>query len=268
NLNDLIPGGTGWDLVRATDINHAGQIIGYGVLHPYYEGYLRAFRLDPLIPCTDASECDDGVFCNGVEVCVDGVCGEGSNPCPGQTCDESMGMCGPSTCNLDGSCDLTENCNSCPDDCISHDGSQACGDGICQPGNGEDCLSCPSDCRGKQNGNPSSRYCCGEDVDCTDERCNADTWVCDDALPAAFCCGDGTCAYGEDECNCPGDCGEPQFPHEFECADGVDNDCDGFIDSTDSDCCGQEGEPCYADADCCSENCKWSNQWPYLGTCR
>lgn len=43
NLNDLIPCNSGWKLTEATDINNAGQIIGFGAK----DGEVRAFRLDP-----------------------------------------------------------------------------------------------------------------------------------------------------------------------------------------------------------------------------
>jgi probable HAF family extracellular repeat protein len=47
NLNDLIPPGSGWDLVKALDINDAGQIVGFG-LPPGGGSYdLRAFLLVP-----------------------------------------------------------------------------------------------------------------------------------------------------------------------------------------------------------------------------
>jgi trypsin-like peptidase len=49
------------------------------------------------------------------------------------------------------------------------------------------------------------------------------------------------------------------------CNDGVDNDCDGFIDCADSDCssapncsssCSPAGAVCSVNSDCCSNNCK------------
>jgi hypothetical protein len=40
----MIPAGSGWILVRATDINDAGQITGFGFLN----GNRRAFMLDLL----------------------------------------------------------------------------------------------------------------------------------------------------------------------------------------------------------------------------
>ena len=43
DLNDRIPQGTGWELVRAQDINNAGEICGYGVV----QGQTRGFLLRP-----------------------------------------------------------------------------------------------------------------------------------------------------------------------------------------------------------------------------
>jgi probable HAF family extracellular repeat protein len=43
NLNSRLPSGSGWELVEATGINDAGQIVGYG----RHEDRLRAFLLTP-----------------------------------------------------------------------------------------------------------------------------------------------------------------------------------------------------------------------------
>jgi beta-glucanase (GH16 family) len=48
-------------------------------------------------------------------------------------------------------------------------------------------------------------------------------------------CGDATCDPGEDQCNCPEDCGIPPST-ETNCTDGDDNDCDTYTDCDDSDC--------------------------------
>lgn len=58
-----------------------------------------------------------------------------------------------------------------------------CGNGICEPGEGEDCLSCPADCNGKQTGKPNGRFCCGDGegrgpVDCSDPRCTESGYEC------------------------------------------------------------------------------------------
>lgn len=47
-----------------------------------------------VIACTDASNCDDGLFCNGPEECLFGVCFTGFEPCAG-SCDELTDTCGP-----------------------------------------------------------------------------------------------------------------------------------------------------------------------------
>ncbi len=185
------------------------------------------------------------------------MCQDGGNPCPGQGCDEGTETCLPLTCDNDGACEAGEDCSSCPADCVSGGGgSPVCGDGICQPSNGEDCLSCASDCRGKQTGNLSNRYCCGLDVDCADARCDAETWICDDAPSVPYCCGDAMCDPGEDPCNCQVDCGAAP-PIEANCTDGVDNDCDDLTDGADPECaCGHKGDACLIDFDCCSGVCK------------
>jgi hypothetical protein len=53
-------------------------------------------------------------------------------------------------------------------------------------------------------------------------------------------CGDGVCDPGEDSCGCPADCGSSPAT-ETDCADGVDNDCDGLVDCDDPDCSGASG---------------------------
>jgi len=42
DLNDLLPEGSGWELLQAFDINDAGQIVGTG----YLNGVMRAYRVD------------------------------------------------------------------------------------------------------------------------------------------------------------------------------------------------------------------------------
>lgn len=226
----------------------------------------------------DDARCDNGLYCDGSELCDAALgCLTGDDPCPGQGCDESTDTCMSLICNNDGVCDAGEDCDTCPNECIGGGGATPfCGDGICQPAEGEDCLSCASDCRGKQNGNPSNRYCCGADVDCTDARCNTDAWTCDDAPTDPYCCGDGACEGAEDSltcgvdcycgdglcdaaedaCGCTTDCGAPPA-RETNCTDGSDNDCDGLTDRSDPDCaCGQRGDACSTGSDCCSGTCK------------
>ncbi len=76
------------------------------------------------------------------------------------------------------------------------------GDGVCDPE--ESCERCPADCSAQGGG--------------------------------VGCCGNGTCEAGESPCLCPADCG-PQTPSEATCGNAVDDDCDGEVDCTDTDCC-------------------------------
>lgn len=63
DLNDVIPVDSGWVLVRATDINDHGQVVGRGRI----AGQTRAFLLDYIGP----PECGDGTLQAGEE-CDDG----------------------------------------------------------------------------------------------------------------------------------------------------------------------------------------------------
>jgi CotH kinase protein/Lamin Tail Domain len=48
-------------------------------------------------------------------------------------------------------------------------------------------------------------------------------------------CPDGTCSAGENRCSCPADCGQPPASEGI-CSNGFDDDCDGALDCSDTDC--------------------------------
>ncbi len=141
-----------------------------------------------------------------------------------------------------------------------------CGDGTC---NGtEDACNCPEDC-----GTPVSTelgLCadfsdndCDSVVDCDDSDCNLD--------PACPYCGNTYCDATESSCSCPADCGSPPNT-ELACGDGLDDDCDTWVDCDDPDCeedeaClaggGLPGDPCASGADCLSGLCH-----PVKHTCK
>jgi hypothetical protein len=64
-------------------------------------------------------------------------------------------------------------------------------------------------------------------------------------------CDDGTCDPGEDQCNCPEDCGIPPTT-ETSCTDGIDEDCDTYTDCDDIDC---DGDPACIDPYCGDGTC-------------
>ncbi|NIP38907.1 MAG: M23 family metallopeptidase [Candidatus Dadabacteria bacterium] len=189
--------------------------------------------------------------CGTCSSCGDGTC-DFDESC--ETCQADCGTC--STCG-NGACDLTEDCNTCPQDCISGSGP-SCGNGICEAAEGEDCKSCPIDCNSKTKGNPKTHFCCGEGGVCGNSQCSSDPYSCTEDPSASYCCGDaicegaedtssceidctaavcgdGTCDGSEDICFCSADCGSPAGS-ELSCTDGSDDDCDGAVDCSDSDC--------------------------------
>ena len=269
----------------AIDMGPLGFDSGYG-----YGRIDVIASLSLIRPCAEDAECDDGIFCNGVEICsFSGDCLSGQDPCPGETCDENSDVCVP--CDGDGICEQGEDCTNCSSDCISGGGEGGvCGNGICEPSIGEDCLSCAADCGGKQVGAAKKQYCCGDGagtnpVGCTDLRCTNEGFECSDALSNPYCCGDSACESGEDSFNCGIDCGPPPTcgdsncdsgedqcgcpqdcghspSNETNCSDGLDNDCDNFIDGDDSDCkCLPRKKACTKDAECCSF-------WCHRGACK
>ena len=162
---------------------------------------------------------------------IDADCGDG-NACTADICDPATGLCSNdpiAPCCGNGTCELGENCNTCPSDCFSASGA-VCGNGICEVGDGENCVSCPADCNGKQTGKPSDRFCCGEGT-CRDTGCTSGEFECTDNPVEPACCGDFRCEGSEDSFNCEVDCGAPPA-------------------------CKDAGVSCSSDADCCSNKCR------------
>ncbi|MBU1432434.1 hypothetical protein KKF91_17995, partial [Myxococcota bacterium] len=100
------------------------------------------------------------------------------------TCEADCGAC----CG-DGRCDPRqgEDCARCEADC-----GACCGDGACEAARGEACDTCAEDC-----GDCCGDGLCGGPVRETCATCPQD---CGD------CCGDGACAIDEDCLSCPDDC--------------------------------------------------------------
>jgi serine protease AprX len=158
--------------------------------------------------CDTNNDCDDGLFCNGAEICSSGVCQSGSDPCPGQTCDEGSDTCVPQVCDNDGTCEPDEDCNNCPNDCISSPGGgspENCWkyDGICHPNKeGPDCSDCA----------PS--WCCGDGV-CEGDEDNINCEIdCDDSVPPTAEC---SSYLDKKSCNLDPECGWIGHPKQGNC---------------------------------------------------
>ncbi|HUU85583.1 MAG TPA: hypothetical protein VM243_18945 [Phycisphaerae bacterium] len=275
---------------------------------------------DGYVDCVD-SECKDDPACAGIVCDGDWVCeteehscycwmdcdpppvmetscsNELDDDCDGMTdCDDLLECtfspdCMSTGCDMDGVCEVDEDCINCPTDCI-RGGGTICGNGVCEPAGGEDCVSCPGDCNGNQGGAVKKQFCCGDGdgvnpIGCDDSRCTSEGFACSSDPAPTYCCGDGfcegaedgfncaidcgappvcgdtNCDPGEDQCNCLGDCGTPPGT-ETVCDDGIDNDCDGPADCADADCTGDPACPlcdndgvCETDEDCvtCPNDC-------------
>jgi len=176
-----------------------------------------------------APVCDDGLFCNGTESCNEGTdsCDNGTDvECgPGEICDEDVNQCVVQVCDNDGICEAGENCGNCASDCIGGTTpGAACGNGICEAGDGETAATCSADCNGVLNGKPSSRFSCGLTgqyaVSCSDPRCTTGGFDCTEVpvAPVDYCCGDDVCGGPEDSNSCALDCGPPPAPF---CGNGI-----------------------------------------------
>lgn len=119
---------------------------------------------------------------------------------------------------------------------------------------------------------------CDDGDGCTTDTCNVDDEVCEFT---PIDCGDGdactidSCESGSGCANDPIDCDDGDACTSDSCAAGVcsndpicglaDGCCDPSCDpGGDPDCfvCGEKGDPCASNADCCSNKCKKN------GTCR
>ncbi len=122
--------------------------------------------------------------------------------------------------------------------------------------------------------------CDGVDNDCdgtVDEGLTNSCGGCGtlSAAPGDGCgeCGTYVCGGNDVTCDDPGSnaCGYCGSVPAEDCADGVDNDCDGLVDAADSDCapapsCGAQRDACASNDDCCSGQCQTNGRW--AGTCK
>ena len=185
--------------------------------------------------CSGGKICQSGA-CTGSIICGDGHCeesnGENCANCPGDCdCDEGAmclkdgACCKPSCtgkhCGFDG---CTGTCGVCAPGAICKaelcEAQASCGNGTCEPSEGENCASCPLDC-----GCAAAEQCTPEAVCCTascankvcgDDGCGGSCGACPTgkgcqagACTSDLYCGNGQCDPGAAEhCgNCKADCG-------------------------------------------------------------
>ncbi|MCD4705553.1 putative metal-binding motif-containing protein, partial [bacterium] len=217
--------------------------------------------------------CCGVVCCNNGEICSAGnTCLSCNNLCDGSCQDANCADdpdCSGISCCGDGSCDAGE-CSNCPADCAVAD---CCGNGICDSAVGENTVNCSGDCvcQDADNDGHTDQICGGDDCDdfnpnrfpgnpeiCDgiDNDCNPATIdgnICDNdndnycdcsqnfeiaSNLSAICSGTNTSSsfWWNQTCDC-NDNNININPDEAEnCANGVDDDCDGDIDNNDLDC--------------------------------
>ncbi|MFC1612000.1 MopE-related protein, partial [Myxococcota bacterium] len=182
-----------------------------------------------------AADCPTGateVCCSGA--LFDGECCSNSDCDAPEACDEHL--CTAPTCG-DTSCNGTEDCLTCPDDC-----GACCGDAACTSAHSEDCATCPADCP-----TPTGEVCCAG------------------ALFAGDCCEDGACVAPETcvgyQCLSPSSCESDADGDHYgvgaSCAGPDCDDADPTIHPAAQERCNSKDENCDGAVD---------EDWPELGT--
>jgi hypothetical protein len=149
--------------------------------------------------------CGDG-SCNGAETC--GTCAadcpcQGGQVCAGSSC--CTKQCSGKTCGDDG-CGNPVGCGSCQSGQSCQAGTckanVSCGDGVCTAGS-ENCATCPSDCLV-----PTGQRCCADGTIhncCDDDQCPSDPSTCLTQICFNGSCKPILCPTGS-ACCCDGAC--------------------------------------------------------------
>ncbi len=216
---------------------------------------------DGFFDCDD-SDCDGHAACGGAEtICDDSLDNDADGPvdCADSDCDGMAGVGGTCTSGSEPICDdwfdndadgqvdcadpdcdgiavfgttCTFGAETICDDGFDNDGDGQidCDDGDCYVGGGEtDCTDyIDNDCDGL--------------TDCEEASCDAVQRECSRANAYGTCYGVETCEYPDGYMNCSALTPEPETG-VARCADGVDNECDGFTDCQDVDCDGTNVGP-------------------------
>ncbi|UCE58558.1 MAG: hypothetical protein JSU63_14070 [Phycisphaerales bacterium] len=177
--------------------------------------------------CSNAEECDDGLFCTGTPSCVNSRCRYSGGPCPDAfVCNEDADQCDCTStpdCEDDLFCTGVEFCNPMTSACEST--GDPCAPDLCDEDN-DRCVECftNEDCS-------DDLWCNGAELCSGTPRVNDLPVVCEPGTPP---CSGGICDEARDRCL---DC-----IFNADCADGLF--CNGSEMCVDGDC-QESSDPCY-----------------------
>ncbi len=222
----------------------------------------------------DCNDADSSIHPDAVEICDDGIDNDcdGNVDCSDSDCADSP-ACHCTDADNDGyyaqsGCGTAADCNDA--DSSIHPGAvEICDDGIDNDCDGNvdcsdsDCADSPAcHCTDADNDGYYAQSGCGTAADCNDADSSIHPGaveICDDGIDndcdGNVDCSDSDCAdspachctdadndgyYAQSGCGTAADCNDADssiHPGAVEiCDDGIDNDCDGSIDSNDTDC--------------------------------
>jgi hypothetical protein len=187
----------------------------------------------------DPPECTQHTDCTPGTMCEDGTCVAGCTG--GSLCPDGEDCCGGTCVDLQTDID---HCMACDFDCPTPPNIEAsCESGVCQLG---ECDDGWEDCDGQgATGCESSEAC----------LCNPGEM--EPCYPGPAGTADvGICASGTRTCNDDGTswsaCVGFTLPEAEQCGDGLDNDCDTFVDGNDPDLADIDGDGwAVCEGDCC-----------------
>jgi hypothetical protein len=196
-----------------------------------------------------------------------GACGSGDTPDAGPPgsgfCEPPLSVCGSECVSTDNDPNHCGRCNqACPSGTFCDLGRCAA---LCQEGTVEcgascadlmtdrrHCGACDRPCSG-------DRMCVGGQCACPSGTTNCDG-ACVDLLSSRANCGACNRACDSDEVCNQGDCTCAAGARESSCNDGVDDDCDEFVDCADPDCNGST-RPCNGVCGVGIETCQAAGTW-------
>ncbi len=234
--------------VKAHLKNHAGDHLGPCVTPPECQTNSQCNDANPCTvdTCTAAGTCDysQPVSCNDGNPCTNDVCiaeqgGCVGVPAPGELCDDGDVCTGTDTCNAAGACVGAAIAGCCLNDTACAD-NDACTADVCNLTS----HTCSNTEITPPKAAPCYMFICdpeigGINVDvpvtCVDDGNICTVEVCDPSIGTR-----GACVTNPNP-------NPPEGTQEVSCNDGLDNDCDGNIDSADSDCAPPVTCPCDGD---------------------